>query len=464
LPATEGDIPTPDEAEEIQATGELSFLEEAISKEAAAEEESESWRVPTEELSKEEIDHKAIENVAEIFESPEAQQDIPDWLAGLAELKSEEEPTEPAKELSEDLGWLKSLAEEKEKPSEFELEGSVEFKEGIPQEEVTEESATAIPFTEEELEIIRDLASVDESGEEEAEVTAEFLTEMEKAQPAEWEATEPVRAAPSAEEIPEPEMDLFKSLFEEPGESPFETPEIPGHEADLEEELTLDESAFTHDELENFLPESLETADFTTVPELEIPDWLKESLDRDIEDLQVKAEMEAAEYEPQSEEIAPFEELEEEEIGEEEESLAQPVESAEAAGGQPEGTVMPFEESESLQGFLGVETPIDQDQVSNAEIKEEANEQAPFTAFEEDLTLPDWLAKDLVGEEEAETAGEAGEAEFLSMEGLVSAAEEEESISEGEEIEIIAKEEIVEEVEPTQELKAAQEVPPRAPP
>ncbi|HWR65977.1 MAG TPA: tetratricopeptide repeat protein [Bellilinea sp.] len=270
--------------------------------------------------------------------TPEKDGEIPEWLSGLAEI--EEAPEEPVPS-TEDDDWLEVLST---KASTIEAQETISGEEDLApimaEEEfdtgfepvLDETSAPEIPaepfatFWDEEAPMEEVTPFAAETPVEAEKTTDDFLAEFEAAAPVDPDATQPTRVRqPDVEPIIEmPAVDEFEAEEElsedvkafseeaEPGNV-----EDDGSEAEAEAQvipapLLMDEedlSIFDLVEPEEVQPvqpvSQAEAVEETEAEDIYVPDWLKETLDK--ETVEVEAEEaadEAAESLPEVPEIA----------------------------------------------------------------------------------------------------------------------------------------------------------------
>ncbi len=388
-----------------------------------------------------------LDSVPEIFETAEHEEGVPDWLAGMATIDTEPvETTAEMDEFSSDTDWLKTLATNGETPAEeepdaeavgtepFEMERPAEIDLGVPDME------TEGGFSPSEEIIPGNLLSQDD-----------FLSEIEKALPIEPGATEPTRIQPPVFEVEPGEVDL---LIGEEEELSLEEPLIPEISTGELEDLTLElQETLVADENETNLPE---------IGDLEIPDWLQESLDKEVEEIQQGIEEESVieEIVGETEFIAEEPEVSLEEVesaawladltdrlGETGEPLTATVEDQveqfqDLAEIEPaeevreldelseldlsgeEAEVIPAADAEEFAEPLLGEVEEEFDESISAEVEEEITE-IISAEKEESFKLPDWLMEDLTEPESLEAEAEINESELPSKEELEWVNEEE---------------------------------------
>lgn len=434
-----------------------------------------------------------LDNVTEIFETAEHEGGVPDWLAGMAAIDTEpEETAAEMDEISSGSDWLKTLEATGETPAE---EEPGEEAGGTESFEMVEPAGIdlVVPDMEAEGEFIPseevfpgDLLSQDD-----------FLSEIEKALPVEPGATEPTRVQPPVFE-PEPaEEDL---VIKEEEAVPFEEPIIAEISTGEFEDLTREfQESLPADEIE---PKLAEIAD------LEIPDWLQESLDKEVEEIQQGIEEESVlegivgetEFITEESEVN----LEEESaawladltdrLGEDVEPSTVTVEDQveqlrDLAESEPveevteldelsepyipveEAAVIPAEVEEEFAEIPLVETEEEVEEPISAEVEEVAEEpisaeteeeiaEISSTEKEEDFKLPEWLMEDLTEPESLEEETAINEIELPSKDELEWVNEEEtpiERLIQGMDETITEAETVTDNQEPFEELE--EEVP-----
>lgn len=400
-----------------------------------------------------------LDSVADILESGEHAGEVPEWLAGMAAIETvPEETTAEMVELSSDSEWLKTLATTGETPAEEEPEEEAESTDFLEMAE-----PAGIDPDVQDLEPEGEVSPSEEILPGEMLSEDDFLSEIEKALPVESGATEPTQIQQSVFEDGTEEEDF---AVKEEEEGSFEEPLISESSTDELEDLT--------GELQEILPVDENETNIADIGEIEIPDWLQESLDKDAEEIEQDIEEESV-----IEEIVGEPEFiaEETEAGmAEEESTAWLADLADRLDetGEPSTVTAedeveqdqeiaesePAEEAEELDELAELEIPVEETAGIPAENEEEFAEPAPSemeeevkepismeagdeveeplsaeageeiaeiisAEKEEDIKLPEWLMEDLTEPEILEEETEINEIELPSQEELEWVNEEE---------------------------------------
>jgi len=475
-------------------------------------------------------DDVPLEDMAVDISAIESNLDVPDWLAGLAEFEKDEAAEEPGKVPLEDTGWLTEITDKVKEPTEAEAEIKEDTswlkallgksdKESIEESkipsgseitdtplETTSEAFSEIiqepledeaplqfdgevsPFNESEpefgiieplepAEISENIPSLESSA---SQTTDDFLAEIEKSLAGDQEATKPTRLTqpsdeavgeilpPLEEELPEDIAEFFKNNGEEPIEIDSEVPEMLQGILDMDEEFTPGEIEQSAINFEENLPEAVDVSTFDGAGEMDLPDWLKESLEKDFGQSQALSEAESSpEDELTLEEVernsehplveAAFAELAENPPGEpgemDADSAISWLESLAAKQEISEGdlSTTPEEPGEAVfDEQLGEEvftSELEPDSVEKAAIPEEeisfaspgeseaaigyqaeseaVEELEPETAYEgpveeplEEIRMPEWLADDLTESEPSAVISDLGAFEPPSLEEI----------------------------------------------
>jgi len=475
-------------------------------------------------------DEEPVEEMAVDIAAIENNQDIPDWLAGLAEFEKDEtqeeiaeesledtdwlndltdkvdEPTGAEAEIKEDTSWLKKLLgkSDKEPIEESKIASDLEISD-TPQETISEASSEKIlepledeapiqfdsevgPFDEIEPEfgMIEPLESAEtpinmpvlEASAPQS--TDDFLSEIEKSLADDQEATKPTRLVqpsdepigdilpPLEEELPEDIAEFFKTSGEEPLEIDSEVPEMLQGILDMDEEFTPAEIEQSAINFEDNLPEAVEVTSFESAEEMDLPDWLKESLDKDFGQSQILLEgdtspedqlssdeeaqllehppledafADLAENQPEEpaemdadsaiawlESLAAKQELGEEDLsttpegpGETvvEEQVEENVFSPELAPDFIESAALPEEEILSaIPGETEFESPYHTESENIESLEPEQLLEGPAEGQLEETRLPEWLAEDLAESEPSSVISDVGAFEPPSLEEI----------------------------------------------
>lgn len=324
-------------------------------------------------------------------------------------------PVEGAEKIEEngaDADWLKRLSVEEDVPVEPEVVGVTEgfvSEEPAPGQAPEFEAEREIP---EEAEV--EEVSLEEGVPAETLTTEEFLSEIEKAIPPEKEATQPTRTSPPpVGGIP---IEEFIAQLEAEEQGTPEPQELAAEITEVKEAVQPEEVELTAADLEGILPGAPVDNSFDQTA-VELPDWLKESLDIETmaaqpggaEEIPSLAGIPGILQEKTPEELALEEILAHpEEIPPEElipeESVTEWTTPEEAEKPEEIQVVNPFEALEGApEDLIEIPTPAEMEAVEEEAVDLEA---------EESKELLGWLAEDF-----GETEGEPGEeAEFVPPE------------------------------------------------
>lgn len=285
-----------------------------------------------------------VEELADISSVLENKLDVPDWLAGIADFETDETQEEPAEEITEDTGWLNDLTDKVSEPIEAEADGVEDtswlkallgksdkesttvqeletvsetsdegtetpseiiseviqepFEEAVPAQVESEvapfedlELEFSLPEPEEPIDLPVGLPALESTS---PQTTDDFLAEIEKSMAGDQDATQPTRLVqppaepladilpPLEEELPEDIAEFFKSSAEEPLEINDEVPEMLQSILDMDEGLPPEEIEKSAVNLSENLPDAIDFIPMDSSEEMDLPDWLKESLDKEL--------------------------------------------------------------------------------------------------------------------------------------------------------------------------------------
>jgi len=392
--------------------------------------------------------------------APEKDGEIPDWLTGLAEI--EETPDEPVPSTADD-DWLEILSTKESTVEALEIDsgeedlatvaGEEEFETGFEpvHDEVSVPEIPAEPFAtswDEEVPAEEVTPFAAETPVEVEKATDDFLAEFETAAPVDPDATQPTRVRqPDAEpvlEIPEVEELETQEVLPEAVEAfaeeaePINTedeyieeesvgPVIPAPLLMDEEDLSIFDLVEPEEELQAQPTPEVEAVEETEAEDIYVPDWLKESLDK--ETGEVEAEVAAEEFDESLPEVPePVEAV----VSGEQESIEEPdddaafawLEALAARQGADEETlqVAPEERSEEAPDWVKseieqaeadldqVSVPIDiesepedsSEAVQEVEVEGEQTGIPTFETPEVEIEAPAWSEEETVRSEEVE--------------------------------------------------------------